>query len=143
MLNFIPLMTPSKTFNLDVKDISFINNIQSMAVVGPSKKRNFFFLRNHQENFKGDLYAVHNKVKEIPNFPTENVYSSIKDIPGEVDFAFITVPALQVLDVIDDCVEKGVKLVNIFTAEFSDAGTEEGLRLEKELVKFAPIRRSM
>jgi hypothetical protein len=54
MLNFIPLMTPSKTFNLDVKDISFINNIQSMAVVGPSKKRNFFFLRNHQENFKGD-----------------------------------------------------------------------------------------
>lgn len=137
MLKFIPLMTPSKTFNLNVKDISFINNIQSMAVVGPSKKRNFFFLRNHQENFKGDLYAVHWKVKEIPNFPTENVYSSIKDIPGEVDFAFITVPALQVLDVIDDCVEKGVKLVNIFTAEFSDAGTEEGRRLEKELVKCA------
>jgi len=25
MLNFIALMTPSKTFNLNVKDISFIN----------------------------------------------------------------------------------------------------------------------
>ena len=130
-------MTPSKTFNLNVKDISFINNIQSMAVIGPSKKRNFFFLRNHQESFKGDLYAVHPKVKDIPNFPRENIYTSIKDIPGQVDFAFIAVPALQVLDVINDCVEKGVKLVNIFTAEFSDAGTQEGYLLEKELIKCA------
>jgi len=137
MLNFIALMTSSKISNFNIKDISFINNIRSMAVIGPSKKRNFFFLRNHQENFKGDLYAVHPKVKEIPNFPTENIFSSIKEIPKKVDFAFINVPAQQVLNVIDDCVEKGVKLVSIFTAEFSDAGTEEGRQLEKDLIKHA------
>jgi len=123
--------------NLNVKDISFINNIESMAVIGSSKKRNYFFLRNHQENFRGELYAVHHKIKEIPDFPSENIYSSVKDIPGNVDFAFIAVPASQVLNIIDDCVEKGVKLVSIFTSEFSDSGTEEGIKLEKELIERA------
>lgn len=105
-----------------------------MAVIGTSAKRNFFFLKNHQESFKGSLYAINPTVKEIPDFPKENIYKSIKEVPGKVDFAFITVPAKQVLPVIDECVEKGVKLVSIFTAEFSDAGTKEGIELEKELL---------
>ncbi len=130
------MTTPPSSDNF-VKDISFIKDIQAMAVIGSSKKRNFFFLRNHQENFKGKLYAVHHNVKEIPDFPKENIFPSVKEIPGKVDFAFIAVPASQILNVMDDCVEKGVKLVSIFTAEFSDAGTVEGFELEKELVKRA------
>ena len=130
-------MTSFDFSNTDVKDISFINDIKSMAVIGSSEKRNFFFLRNHQEAFKGKLYAVHHKIREIPDFPRENIFSSVKEIPGNVDFAFIAVPASQVLNVIDDCVEKGVKLVSIFTSEFSDSGTEKGLKLEKELIKRA------
>ena len=48
-----------KTTSLNVKDLSFINNIKSIAVIGPSKKRDYFFLRNHVENFKGNVYAIH------------------------------------------------------------------------------------
>jgi acyl-CoA synthetase (NDP forming) len=121
-----------------LKDISFINNISSMAVIGPSKSRDFFFLRNHQENFQGDLYAIHPTVKRIPNFDDGTqgrVYSSIKDVPEPVDFAFIAVPPKQILSVMRDCREKGVKLVSIFTAEFSDSGTEEGRRLEEKLLE--------
>jgi len=123
--------------DLSVKDLSFINEIKSMAVIGTSAKRNFFFLKNHQENFKGPLYAINPTVNEIPDFPKENIYKSIKDVPGKVDFAFISVPAKHVLSVIDECIEKGVKLVSIFSAEFSDAGTKEGIELEKELLKRA------
>jgi len=130
-------MTPIEPFDLTVKDISFINDIKSMAIIGTSEKRNFFFLRNHQENFKGTLYAIHPTLKEIPEFPKENIYPSVKDVPGELDFAFIAVPARQILNIIDDCVEKGVKLISIFTAEFSDSGTKEGIELEKELIKRA------
>lgn len=130
-------MTSLKPFNSTVKDISFINNIKSMAVIGPSKKRNFFFLRNHQENFKGTLYAIHPALKEIPDFPKENIYKNVRDIPEDLDFAFIAVPAHQVLSIIDDCVVKGVKLVTIFTAEFSDSGTKEGIKLEQELIRRA------
>ncbi|MHA1454583.1 MAG: CoA-binding protein [Promethearchaeota archaeon] len=122
--------------DLSVKDLSFINEIKSMAVIGTSVKRNFFFLRNHNETFKGPIYAINPTVKQIPDFPQENIYASIKDVPGEVDFAFITVPKNRVLSVIDDCVEKGVKLVSIFTAEFSDAGTEEGVETEAGNIGF-------
>lgn len=133
-------MERQENSDLNVKDISFINNIKSMAVIGISKKRNFFFLKNHQESFKGDLFAVHPSIKEIPDFPKQNIFASLKDIPNKVDFVFIAVPANKVLGVIDDCVEKGVKLASVFTAEFSDAGTEEGIALEKELIKRAQNR---
>ena len=33
--------------DVDVKDISSINNIRSIAVIGASKKRDYYFLRNH------------------------------------------------------------------------------------------------
>ena len=108
-----------------------------MAVIGTSEKRNFFFLRNHFATFKGPIYAVNPSINEISGFPSENIYPSVKDIPGEVDFAFITVPKNKILDVIDDCVTKKVKLVSVFTAEFSDAGTKEGIELEIELLKRA------
>jgi len=130
-------MTHLDSSDLNVKDISFINNIKSMAVIGPSIKRDFFFLRNHQENFEGELYAIHPKIKEIPDFPNNNIYSSILDVPDKVDFAFIAVPPFQVLDIIDECMAKGVKLVTIFTSEFSDSGTKDGIKLEEELLKRA------
>ena len=130
-------MTTLNTSNLNVKDLNFINDIKSMAVIGASKKRNFFFLRNHAENFKGKLYAVNPEVKEIPGFDKNNIYPSLKEIPGDVDFVFIAVPPSKILDVMDDCAEKGVKLATVFTAEFSDSGTDEGIELEKELLKKA------
>jgi acyl-CoA synthetase (NDP forming) len=130
-------MMPNKPSNLSIKDITFINKINSLAVVGPSKKNDYFFLRNHQSSFKGKVYAVHPKLQEIPNFPKEDIYASLLDIPGEVDFAFIAVPPRQVLEVMDDCVQKGVKLATVFTSEFSDAGTVEGEDLERELLRRA------
>lgn len=126
-----------ESHDLKVKDLSFINNIKSIAVIGPSKKREYFFLRNHAEYFKGPVYAVHPSVEEIPNFDKNKIFSTLEEIPGEVDFAFIAVPPSQILSVIDDCVRKNVKLVTVFTSEFSDSGTEEGINLEKELLKRA------
>ncbi|MFX1572814.1 MAG: CoA-binding protein [Promethearchaeota archaeon] len=121
----------------NVKDISFINNIKSVAVVGPSKKRDYYFLKNHAVDFKGNVYAVHPTVKEISGFAQNKIFPSLKEIPEDIDYVWITVPPSQILNVIEDCVEKKVKLVNIFTSEFSDSGTEEGNKLEKELLRRA------
>jgi len=130
-------MSNIDSHELNVKDISFINNIRSIAVIGPSKKRDFFFLKNHAEYFKGPLYAVHPTVENIPNFDKKNIFPTLKDIPGEVDFAFIAVPPSKILEIVDECAKKNVKLVTVFTSEFSDSGTEEGIILEKELLKRA------
>jgi len=123
--------------DLNVKDLSFINSLNSIAVIGPSKKREYFFLKNHAEYFKGPVYAVHPTVDEIPNFNKNNLFSSLEEIPEKVDFAFIAVPPSQILKTIEDCVKKKVKLVTVFTSEFSDSGTEEGIKLEKDLLKKA------
>ncbi|MFX1419575.1 MAG: CoA-binding protein [Promethearchaeota archaeon] len=133
-------MLKSDTKDLNVKDLSFINNIKSIAVIGPSKKREYFFLKNHAEYFKGPVYAVHPTVDEIPGFDKNNIFQSLEEIPNEVDFAFIAVPPSKVLKIIDACLKKNVKLVTVFTSEFSDSGTEEGIALEKELLKRAKNR---
>ncbi|MFX1325807.1 MAG: CoA-binding protein, partial [Promethearchaeota archaeon] len=130
-------MTQKESMPLNIKDLSFIDEIKSLAVIGPSKKRDYYFLRNHIINFKGNAYAVHPTVKEIPGFNKKKIFSSIIDIPENIDYAWISVPASQVLNIIDDCVEKGVKLATVFSSNFSDSGTEEGQKLEKELVKRA------
>ncbi|MFX1311567.1 MAG: CoA-binding protein [Promethearchaeota archaeon] len=123
--------------SLNIKDISFINNIKSVAVIGSSKKRDYYFLKSHVADFKGNVYAVHTTVKEISGFDQNKIYSSLKEIPENIDYVWITIPRSKVLNIIDDCVEKGVKLVTVFTSEFSDSGTQEGIQLEKEMVKRA------
>jgi len=130
-------MTSQEISRLNVKNLTFINHIKAMAVIGPSKKRDYFFVKTHQANFKGNLYVVHPSVKEIPNFDSNRIFSSVKDIPEDIDFVFISVPRSKILEVMKECAEKGVKLASIFTAEFSDAGTKEGIELEKELIKAA------
>jgi len=132
-------MTKQDTLNakLNIKDISFINTIRSIAVIGSSKRRDYSFLRRHAELFKGPVYAVHPTATEIPRFDdgTQNkIYKSVDLIPEDIDYVFISTPASQILDVIDGCIKKGVKLASIFTAGLADLGTEEGIQLEKELI---------
>lgn len=120
-----------------IKDISFINSIKTLAVIGPSKKRNYYFFKNHAIDFKGNAYAVNPTLEEISGFNNRMIAPSLKKIKEDIDYAWISVPASQVLNIIDECVEKGVKLVTIFSSNFSDSGTKEGHKLEKELVKRA------
>ena len=126
-------MTMSNSSGLNVKDISFLNDIKSVAVIGTSKKKNYRFLSSYAELFKGKVYAINPKLKNIPEYDNVEVYPSLLDIPGPVDYVYFKIPANGVLDVMDHCVEKGVKLVSLFTSDFSDSGTQEGLEREKEL----------
>ncbi|MBY8992119.1 MAG: CoA-binding protein [Candidatus Lokiarchaeota archaeon] len=130
-------MTGPKHSELNVKDVSFINDIKNLAVIGPSKKRDYYFFKNHAIDFKGNAYAVHPTVKEISGFDRNKIVPSLKDIKEDIDYAWISLPASQVLNVIDECIDKGVKLVTIFSSDFSDSGTEKGLILEQLLVKRA------
>ncbi len=132
-------MTKQDTSNVksNIKDISFLNTIRSMAVIGPSKRRDYRFLRRHAELFKGPVYAVHPTATEIRGFDdgTQNkIYKSVDLIPEDIDYVFIATPASQILEVIEGCIKKGVKLASIFTAGLADLGTEEGEQLEKDLI---------
>jgi len=86
------------------------------------------------QGFKGPIYPVHPKAKEIDGLKT---YPSVSAIPGPVDLAIILIPHQKTLSVIKECAAKGVKGAVLFTAGYKETGTEEGAALEKELVRIA------
>ncbi len=81
-------------------------------------------------DFPGDLYLINPSVSEVLGLPT---YSSLRDVPAQVDLAIIATAFQHVPQAVDDCIAHGVKGIVIITAGFSETGPE-GRTLEKELV---------
>jgi acyl-CoA synthetase (NDP forming) len=111
-----------------------IFNPQSIAIVGASKGKKVGGVALHNflaAGYKGKVFPVNPAEKEILGLKT---YPSIREIPEPVDYVIVVVPKAAVLRVIDDCVAKGVKAVQMFTAGFSESGNEEAAQLEREMV---------
>ncbi|MHA1683476.1 MAG: CoA-binding protein [Promethearchaeota archaeon] len=119
------------------KDLSFIKNINTIALIGASAKRGYFFLRTFAETFKGNLVVISPNSAIISGHEDVPVYRCLRDVPEttRIDFAFIAIPREKILPVIDDCIQVGIKLVSIFTSNFADSGTREGKMLQEELVQ--------
>jgi len=115
-----------------------ILNAKSLAIIGISTREqgsgSSFLGALREFGFEGTLYAVNPRGMEIPGF---RVYPNVRDIPDQVDLALIMVPASAVPTVVEDCLAKGVKGVEIFSSGFSETGEEDGRRLEAELSRIA------
>ncbi len=107
---------------------------KSIAVVGASTKEHTIgsdIMKRLQEyNFNGKIYPVNPKGGIIEGL---QAYTSVLEIPGEVDLAIIVVNAKFVLSTIDQCHEKGIKGLCIITAGFKETG-KEGAEAEKALL---------
>jgi acyl-CoA synthetase (NDP forming) len=79
------------------------------------------------------LHLVNPREKEIEGLP---VYPTVKDVPADVDLAIVIVPAPAVPQVLRNCVEKRVKVVNLQSAGFAETGAE-GARAQKEMERLA------
>lgn len=84
--------------------------------------------------FTGPIYPVNGRGGEADGL---SLYRTVKDIPGTVDYVISCIPADAVPKLITDCCEKGARVVSLFTAGFSEVGTEIGLRLEAEISDLA------
>ena len=69
--------------------------------------------------YKGKIYPVNPRADKVAGF---TAYKTVKDIPDEIDLAFLAVPAHIVKSVLEDCVEKKVKIVVIATSAFKEIG---------------------
>lgn len=109
---------------------------RSIAVVGASGSgRGGGFVTPLQElGFKGPIYPVNPKYDEVMGM---KAYARVRDIPGPVDYVISSIPASQVLGLIADCAEKGVGLVQLFTARFSETGRQDAADLEQEILRRA------
>jgi acetate---CoA ligase (ADP-forming) len=64
------------------------------------------------------------------------IYSSVRDVPGQLDLAVITAPAEACAQVLRECGERGVRFAVVFSSGFSETGPE-GAALERELAAAA------
>lgn len=107
---------------------------RSVAVVGASAREHTIgsdiLKRITEYGFTGAVYPVNPKGGEINGL---KAYRTLAEIPGPVDLAFILVNHSIVLDVVDQCHEKGVKGLVIISAGFKETGPEGAAR-EKELL---------
>ncbi len=107
---------------------------KSVAVIGASTKEHTIgsdIMKRLQEyKFTGNIYPVNPKGGIIEGL---QAYTSVSEIPGEVDLAIIVVNSKFVLDTIDQCNQKGIKGLCVITAGFKETGAE-GAELEKQLL---------
>jgi len=111
-------------------------NPKSVAVTGasPGKQGQLFLGSFLASGYKGKVYAINSKGQEVSGL---KAYKSVQELPEPVDYVVCCIPNTAVPQFIRDCGAKGVKVVSVFTAGFSEIGTEEGKRLEKEVAKAA------
>jgi len=110
---------------------------KSIAVIGasstPGKWGHAMVARPIQSAFRGPIYPVNPKAKEIEGL---TVYPNVRDVPGPVDMAVITIQAPRVPDAVRDCAAKGVKAMVVISAGFAETGPA-GKALQDEIVELA------
>ncbi len=114
---------------------------QSIAVVGasvdPSVMSYGFTSHLLDYGYQGKIYPVNPRYSEVLGI---KAYPSLRDIPGSVDYVICCIGASGVLNMLDDCSQKGVKAVHFFTGRFSETGRREAAELEQEILKQARKR---
>ena len=110
---------------------------RSVAIIGASNNPlsiGHIVMQNLLDHgFKGPIYPINPKSKFIKSF---RAYTSVAEIPDEVDLVNISIKNTLVPYVLEDCGKKGVKFAIVHTAGFKEVG-EEGLQLERQIVEIA------
>jgi acetate---CoA ligase (ADP-forming) len=112
-------------------------NPRRIALIGASSDpsrltaRAQIYLRKH--GFTGELFPVNPRAETVLN---ERAYKSLRDLPGEIDFAYVLVGTQHVEAAIHDCAVRGVTVAGVLADGFSEAGPE-GVALQRRVLDAA------
>ena len=105
---------------------------RSVAVVGASANPDspgHDYVRSLLDfGYRGAIYPVNPRAAEILGL---KAYPRLRDVPGTVDYVICCIPAEGILDLVEECREKGARVLQLFTGRFSETGRREGARLEE------------
>ena len=107
----------------------------TVAVVGasrdPASVGGAIFRNLLADGFKGVVFPVNPNATSVAGVLA---YPSVLNVPGDIDLAVIAVPAPLVLDVVEECGQRGIWGLVIISAGFSEAGSE-GKERERRLLE--------
>ncbi len=110
----------------------------SIAIIGASSqegKVGHDILKNLvTQGYAGKIFPVNPKGGEILG---KKVYVSIEEISDEVDLVIIVIPAALTPTALEECGKKKIPSAIVISAGFTEVHTDEGKKLEAELVAIA------
>lgn len=118
-------------------ELDYIFHPRSIAIAGVSAKESAAFggggfVSSLQEiGFKGPIYLIHPTAPAIRGI---KCYPSLRDIPDDVDYVISSVNARFVPGLLEDCIAKGVRVLHLFTAGFTETGDAERAKMEQAVV---------
>jgi acyl-CoA synthetase (NDP forming) len=111
---------------------------RSIAIVGassdPSKSGAKWVLGLQAAGYDGAIYPVSTHGGTLAGL---DIAPSLSAINGDVEYVIASVPYRSVLQLIDECIAKRAKVIQFFTAGFSETGHAEGVELEREMLRRA------
>ncbi len=126
------LPTKSRTASLDA-----LLRPASVAVIGASNDptriggRPIRYLRT--AGFAGRVHPVNPKHALVQGLPA---FHHISEVPDTIDLAIVAVPAPSVVDTVEACAARGVRVAVIYSAGFAEMGAE-GRRHQRRLTAIA------
>jgi len=110
---------------------------RSIAIIGasrdPTRSGGMFISGLLQDGYKGAIYPINPRETEIMSLKS---YSSVLEVPGEIDLAVIAISNNNVPRAMDECSQKGCKFAIVHSAGFSELGTD-GKALENDMLQAA------
>ena len=113
-------------------------NPRTVAVVGDKAASDYMWLRS-MSAFQGDVYSVQIDPRDIPGIEEMGVpnYSSLMEIPKDVDYVVVAVPRNVAPIVLKDCIQKNVSGVGMFSSGFAETGNPEAVELQETITRMA------
>ncbi len=107
---------------------------QTVAVIGASSRRGTIggelFRNILAGDFAGAAYPINARGEAVGGVPA---YTSIEQIPADIDLAVICVPGAAVLEATESALRRGVRAVCVISAGFAEVG-RDGARRQEELL---------
>lgn len=113
------------------RSIAVIGASEGASATGAPKMGTAALQHLIEHRYPGRIVPVNRAGGTVQGLPA---YASLKEAPGEIDLAFLLVPAEACLAALDDCAAKGVKGAIVFSSGFAEAGHTA---LQDELVRRA------
>ena len=109
---------------------------KTIAIVGATNSPfsggfGFLYALVSSEFPKDKIFPINRNRSEVLGVPA---YPNLSAVPVPIDYVIIAVPRKHILDVMEECVKKRIKLGTIFTAGFSEVGQPD---LESRIVEIA------
>jgi acyl-CoA synthetase (NDP forming)/RimJ/RimL family protein N-acetyltransferase len=127
----------SREHRAEARSVQALLNPRSVVLIGASRRPgtvgHVLLADMLAADFAGALHVVHPEADAVLGVPAAR---RVADLPPPVDLAIIAVPAVAVLDVVQDCADAGLRGVVVVSAGFAETGPE-GLERQRSLVRLA------